>query len=408
MTSARATQYQGRGSGGAWEQARCSGPPGPGPRLAGMAEALRETLGAARHRWGRPRYRRVLARVPVAVPRDGIRVSYGDVLPPGESGAIRGGRVKLLYLQAEFPESPGAFNILYLVSSAQPRYVDELARWARGRGVKVVWNQDGVAYPAWAGRRAGALNATMRAAMRHAHYVLYQSEFCRASAARFLGVPAAPSEVLPNCVDIDRFRPAETPPPSEPWVLLAAGSHQQPARVVRAIEVVAELRQRGRDARLLIAGLLDWRDAAADVARSVGILGVAGAVDVLPPYTQREAPELFRRAHVLLHFKYKDPCPTVVIEAMACGVPVVGSRSGGLPELVGDEAGVLLEVPESWDELHVPYAAAAADAVERILGDDAQWARWRAVARRRAESRYACEPWMARHRAIFRCLIGQA
>jgi glycosyltransferase involved in cell wall biosynthesis len=93
---------------------------------------------------------------------------------------------------------------------------------------------------------------------------------------------------------------------------------------------------------------------------------------------------------------------------MACGVPVVGSRSGGLPELVGDEAGVLLEVPESWDELHVPYAAAAADAVERILGDDAQWARWRAVARRRAESRYACEPWMARHRAIFRCLIGQA
>jgi glycosyltransferase involved in cell wall biosynthesis len=373
-----------------------------------MAEALREALGAARHRSGRPRYRRVLARVPVVVPQDGIRVSYGDVLPLGEAGAIRGGRVKLLHLQAEFPESPGAFNILYLVSSAQPRYVDELAQWARGRGVKVVWNQDGVAYPAWAGRRAGTLNATMRAAMRHAHYVLYQSEFCRASAARFLGVPETPSEVLPNCVDIDQFRPAETPLPSEPWVLLTAGSHQHPSRVLRAIEVVAELRRRGRDARLLVAGLLDWRDAAADVTRAVSTLGVADAVDVLPPYTQREAPELFRRAHVLLHLKYKDPCPTVVIEALACGVPVVGSRSGGLPELVGDEAGILLDVPDSWDELHVPEAAAAADAVERILGDDAQRARWRVVARRRAESRYACEPWVARHRAIFRRLIGQA
>jgi len=370
-----------------------------------MAEALRDALGAARHRWRRLRYRRVLARVPLSAARDGIRVSYGDVLPPGESEAIRGGRVKLLHLQAEFPESPGAFNILYLVSSAQPRHVDELARWARRRGVKVVWNQDGVAYPAWAGRQAGALNATMRAAMRHADYVLYQSEFCRASTARFLGVPAAPAEVLPNCVDIDRFRPAGTPLPSEPWMLLAAGSHQQPARVVRAIEVVAELRRRGCDARLLVAGALDWRDAAADVTRAVRTLGVADAVDVLPPYTQREAPELFRRAHVLLHLKYKDPCPTVVIEALACGVPVVGTRSGGLPELVGDEAGILLEVPESWDQLHVPDAAAAADAVERILGDHA---RWRAAARRRAESRYACEPWVARHRAIFQRLSGQA
>ena len=101
--------------------------------------------------------------------------------------------MKLLHLQEAFPESPDAFNLLYLVSSAQPPFADELARWARRRGIKVVWNQDGVAYPAWAGRHAAGLNATMRAAMRHANHVLYQSEFCQASAARFLGVPAGAS-----------------------------------------------------------------------------------------------------------------------------------------------------------------------------------------------------------------------
>jgi glycosyltransferase involved in cell wall biosynthesis len=317
---------------------------------------------------------------------------------------LRGGRVKLLHLQDVFPECPGAFNILYLVSSAQPPFVDELARWARDQGIKVVWNQDGVAYPAWAGREADRINATMRAAMRHAHHIVYQSEFCRASAERFIGALAAPSEVLTNCVDTGWFRPADPPDAAEPWTLLAAGSHAHRARVVRAIEVVAELRRRGRQVRLLVAGFLDWSDAAADVARTVSSLGVGDAVQVLPPYSQREAPELFRRAHVLLHLKYKDPCPTVVIEALACGVPVVGSRSGGLPELVGDECGILLDVPESWEHLYVPDAGAAADAVTDIMRNHAQW---RAAARRRAEGRFAREPWLARHRAIFRHVLEQ-
>ena len=357
---------------------------------------------SAAHRWKRLRHRRALARARVSVPREGIHLSYGDVLPPGAGASVSGGRVKLLHLQEVFAESPGAFNILYLVSSAQPPFVDELARWASGQGVKVVWNQDGVAYPAWAGRHAAGNNTTMRAAMRHAHYILYQSEFCRASAARFLGVPAASSEVLPNCVDTDRFRPADPQIPAEPWTLLAAGSHQQSARVIRAIEVIAELRRRGRDARLLVAGLLDWADAAADVARAVESLGVGEAVQLLPPYTQHEAPDLFRRAHVLLHLKYKDPCPTVVIEALASGVPVVGSRSGGLPELVGNDAGILLDVPESWDQLHVPDAVAAAEAVTAIMRDHAEW---QAAARRRAADRYARQPWLARHRAIFRRVL---
>ena len=363
-----------------------------------------DALGAAGHVWHRLRYRRSLARQRVRVPRGEVRVSYGRVLPSAPGASVRGGRVKLLHLQAAFPESGDAPNILYLVSSALPPFADELARWARRQGVKVVWNQDGVAYPAWAGRHANGINATMRAAMRHADHILYQSEFCRTSAAHFLGVPTAPSEVLPNCVNTGLFRPADAPPPATPWTLLAAGSHQHRARVVRAIEIVAELRRRGRDVHLLVAGLLDWEGAAADVARTVRALGVETAVEVLPPYTQREAPAIFQRAHVLLHLKYKDPCPTVVIEAMACGVPVVASRSGGLPELVENEAGILLDVPDSWEQLQVPDPNVAADAVTRLMGDHD---RWRDAARQRAERRFTSEVWVARHRAIFRQLIEQ-
>jgi glycosyltransferase involved in cell wall biosynthesis len=73
-----------------------------------------------------------------------------------------------------------------------------------------------------------------------------------------------------------------------------------------------------------------------------------------------------------------------------------------LPELVGDEAGILLDVPDSWEEIHVPAADALADGVLRVL---AAPDRWRAAARRRAERRFGREAWLARHGAIFRHLV---
>lgn len=365
---------------------------------------FREALGEIREGWRRARYRRALDGVPFAVPAGGIHVSYGGVQPRGPEETVRGGRVKLLHLQEVFPAREGGFNILYLVSSAQPRFAAELADWARARGVRVVWNQDGVAYPAWAGRSYARLNARTRAAMRAASYVLYQSEFCRASADRYLGPAPVPWEVLYNCVDTQRFRPAAEPLPPEPWTLLAAGTHQQRERVLSALETAAVLRRRGAAVRLLLAGVPDWPGAGADVPEVVRRLGLGREVEILGPYSQAEAPALFRRAHVLLHPKYKDPSPTVPLEAMASGVPVVGSRSGGMPELVEPDGGLLVEVPDSWDVMHVPDPAAMAEAVAAIMAD---WARWSRRARQWVEARFRKDAWLRRHREIFARLLGQ-
>ena len=65
-----------------------------------------------------------------------------------------------------------------------------------------------------------------------------------------------------------------------------------------------------------------------------------------------------RRADLLLHTKYNDPCPTVVLEAMASGLPVVYSASGGVPELVGEEAGVGIPAPFDWEHDHPPKGRA--------------------------------------------------
>jgi glycosyltransferase involved in cell wall biosynthesis len=88
---------------------------------------------------------------------------------------------------------------------------------------------------------------------------------------------------------------------------------------------------------------------------------------------------------------------------MACGVPVVGSRSGGLPELVGADGGLLVEVPETWEAMPVPDPGQMAEAVTAIMGD---WPRWSRAARARAEARFGTDAWVARHAAIFARVRG--
>ena len=97
--------------------------------------------------------------------------------------------------------------------------------------------------------------------------------------------------------------------------------------------------------------------------------GSASRVTFVGRYTQREAPEIFRRAHLLLHTKVNDPCPTVVLEAMACGLPVVYPASGGTVELVGDEAGSACRTRTRFERDEPPAPEALADAVDRVLAE---------------------------------------
>ncbi|MGQ0732913.1 MAG: glycosyltransferase, partial [Acidobacteriota bacterium] len=94
-------------------------------------------------------------------------------------------------------------------------------------------------------------------------------------------------------------------------------------------------------------------------------------------------------------------CPTVVIEALACGRPVVFSSSGGVPELVGD-AGVGVPADLRWDRDVPPDPRQLADAVETVHSRQADYA---AVARARAVGCFEMTAWIARHRSVFERLV---
>lgn len=326
----------------------------------------------------------------------GIRVFYGRDDVPGPGEPVAGGTAKFQKLAARFPSSPHDFSVLYLGSSGLPGDVGPLLWVARRRGVPVVLNQDGVGYLGWAGARTEEVNRPLRRALLAADHVLYQSDFCKRSADEFLGEARGGQEVLYNAVDTERFVPPEAPPDGGP-VLLLGGDQTQAYRIELGLRTFAALLSGHPDARLLITGRV-----VGDVTPLLDELELRGRVELLGRYAQRDAPAVYGRAHLLLHTKVNDPCPNVVLEAMACGLPIVYPASGGTVELVADVAGIGVPHPDGWERDEPPAPEAMADAVGRVLADLDLFS---AAARQRAVERFPIGPWLDRHSELFARLV---
>ncbi len=350
-----------------------------------VARAGRYARAAAR--WSRllldPRERR-------AAP--GIRVFYGHDRVPGAGEAVTGGSAKIQRLAMRFPNHPSSFSVVYLGSNWVPRDLRGLLWLIRRRGVPLIVNQDGVGYPGWSGSSTEEVNGLLRTLLGAADHVLYQSDFCKRAADEWVGLPRGTWQVLHNAVDAGRFTPAEHLPEGGP-ILLLGGDQTQAYRVELALQTLAALLPSYPDAQLLVTGRT-----VVPVEPIAARLGLASSVHVLGRYAQSEAPAIFRRAHVLLHTKVNDPCPSVVLEAMATGLPVVYPRSGGTPELVGPDAGIGVEHPDGFERDVPPQPEALADATARVLADVATYS---AAARSRVVERFALEPWLDRHAELF-------
>jgi len=260
---------------------------------------------------------------------------------------------------------------------------------AKRRGLRVVQRLDGVNWvqrARWSGLRytlraeyGNALLAFIR--KRLAGRVVYQSQFVRRWWQDWYGVVDAPGLVIWNGVDLGTYSPVGqnailSHPPYRLLVVegsLAGGLDTG----LRAAVQLAEALSASMPVELLVAGRVDARAASRLVGESRAPVRMLGA---LP---REQVPALMRSAHLLFSAEINPPCPNSVIEALACGLPVIGFETGSLRELVGDQAGRL--VPYGADEwkLAPPDVPALAGAAKEVLGEQAKF---RAAARERAES----------------------
>jgi glycosyltransferase involved in cell wall biosynthesis len=160
-----------------------------------------------------------------------------------------------------------------------------------------------------------------------------------AAALRALS-PRARLQVVPNAVDEELFHPPGDKPRDGGVRLLTAGRMDDDAKGVDVLlESVARL-PADRPVHLDVVGGGTLRRSYEELARRLGLADLVTFRGLLP---KPEVAELMRGADLFVLASRYENNPCVLIEAMASGLPVVATRVGGVPELVTDRSGLLVE-----------------------------------------------------------------
>ena len=190
------------------------------------------------------------------------------------------------------------------------------------------------------------LRRGVRTALQRATHVLTISASVAQEIVRHYGVSADRLTVAPPGVDLERFRPrsaADCAAVTErlgidrPYVLFQ-GTLEPRKNIVGLVEAFERLPiALRRDHALVLAGRPGWLDAGiqARIARAQQ----AGCAVVTPGYVaEADLPALYSGARLFVYPSHYEGFGMPVLEAMACGTPVVTSRAAALLEVSGDAA----------------------------------------------------------------------
>ena len=183
-----------------------------------------------------------------------------------------------------------------------------------------------------------------------------------AADAATLGIAPERVRVIPNGVDPELFRPlprgaarrALGLPESGPLVV-SVGALSPRKGFHLLVEAAARLADRFPDLRLAIVGGAGGEgDMGAELAAQAARLGVAERVAFPGAVRREDLAAWYSAADLFVLASAHEGCPNVVLEALACGTPVVASAVGDVPRLLADpDTGVVL------DRLDPPALAAA-------------------------------------------------
>ena len=200
------------------------------------------------------------------------------------------------------------------------------------------------------------LNRVVPRSVARADHVLANSQATRADLMALYGTPAEKITVLYSGVNA-RFRPVTDAAAlravraryglGDGPLVLAVGTLQPRKNYVRLIQAFARLPPTLADVRLVLAGGRGWLFDA--IFAEVDRLGLRDRV-LFPGFTDdADLPALYSAARVLAYPSLYEGFGLPILEAFACGTPVVASTASCLPEVAGDAA--LLVDPTDVDAL---------------------------------------------------------
>ena len=213
------------------------------------------------------------------------------------------------------------------------------------------------------------------------------SEYMRRRTVEFFGVKN-PIEVIHNFVNCALYRPDPDAQRAGRKRILHISNFRPVKRVPDCVYALAQVRKHV-DAELIMAGDGPERGPAERLARE---LGVSEYVRFLGKQDHME--RLIPRMHALHLPSEMEAFGLAALEAMACGVPPVATRTGGVPDLITDGVDGFLEPVGDID--------AQAARLAEILSADAYREKIAAAARHTAESRFCTDLLIPRYEAYYR------
>ena len=191
------------------------------------------------------------------------------------------------------------------------------------------------------------------------------------------------------------FNPVALPPIPTPWSARQAGSVLflgklgQAKGVYDLLQACAELTQRCPSLHLALGGDGD-RSA---LQQQADALGVARHVDLLGWVQGEQKTRLLNSCRIYVLPSYFEGLPMSILEAMACGVPVIATAIGGIPEAIQDGVEGYLLAPGDVNGL--------AERIARLLSDDALAQSMGAAARSKVERQFSTAAVMPRLEQIY-------
>ena len=189
-----------------------------------------------------------------------------------------------------------------------------------------------------------------------AQQVICNSEATARDVVDWFGVAASKVTAIPLAVDRDLFRPLDLPSKN---YFLYLGRQDPHKNLKRAIRAFARVREH-RDVEFWLAGPQDRRYTP-QLRALADELGIAEAIEFLEYVPDSQLVQVFNQALGFIFPSLWEGFGLPVLEAMACGTPVVTSKISSLPEVVGDAA-LLVD----------PYNIAELTEAMQALVDDSQ------------------------------------
>ena len=270
---------------------------------------------------------------------------------------------------------------------------------ARRRGLRIYQRLNGMNWmhrlektPLRLTLKAEMNNLTLAFIRRYlADGIIYQSGFSQDWWRRVYGPEKSATSVAYNGIDLDQYSPeGEGVPPEDHYRILLVEGHLTGAyargleTAVRLVEALQPMCDRPLELMVVGDASQEWMDRFN--ARNDLWITWRG---ILP---REEIPAIDRSAHVLFSTDLNAACPNSVIEALACGLPVLASVTGSLNELVQDGAGQVVPFGADYWRLEEPQIEPLAKACLDILHNNPDY---RKNARRRAEAAFSLDRMMA-------------